>query len=248
MTRKTLFLVVVTAIAVVAVGLAHVHGVVPPHAGPLDLVPLVPLLPIMGSVNDTVVNDKGAQMGPIGTLMQQIDLLVRENAYWRLHRPAWQVAAAAVAPPVLATATVTTQVKSTATTQLMVNGVLTSLTATDPLLLAADIAAGDPNVLAVGSVRRWQVCWDGAAATTKITCRPSNDQVIANFANAAAALLACRWPSLPPAGTVIVGLVDITNVTNVFTPGTTLLGAAGVTAAYHDGPDANCGVASIIAP
>lgn len=200
------------------------------------------------SVNDTIQNNPNAQLGPIGTLIAQIDALVREHAYFRLHKPAWQVSTAAVAPPVLNTATVTTQVKSTATTQLMVNGVLTSLTATDPLLLAADFAAGDPNTLAIGSVRREQICWDATNATTKITARPSNDQVIANFASAAAALNACRWPSLPPAGTVIVGILDITNTTNVFTPGTTLLGAAGVTAAYHDGPDANCGLASIITP
>lgn len=200
------------------------------------------------SVNDTVTNDPNAQYGPIGTIIAQLDAAVRELAYWRLHRPSWQVAAAAVAPPVLATATVTTQVKSTATTELMVNGVLKSLTATDPLLLAANIAAGDPNTLAIGSVRRWQVCWDGTNATTVISCRPSNDKVIANYASAALALAACRWPSLPPLGTVIVGIVDITNITNVFTPGTTLLGAAGVTAAYRDGPDANCGIASLIAP
>lgn len=200
------------------------------------------------SVNDTQTNDPNAQYGPIGTIIAQINAAVRELAYWRLHRPSWQVAAAAVAPPVLATATVTTQVKSTATTELMVNGVLKSLTATDPLLLTANIAAGDPNVLAIGSVRRWQVCWDGASATTVITCRPSNDKVIANYASAALALAACRWPSLPPLGTVIVGVVDITNITNVFTPGTTLLGAAGVTAAYRDGPDANCGITSLIAP
>lgn len=200
------------------------------------------------SVADTVVNDPNAQYGPNGTIIQQISNAVKELAYWRLHRPSWQVAAAAVAPPVLATATVTTQVKSTATTELMVNGVLKSLTATDPLLLAANIATGDPNTLAVGSVRRWQVCWDGTNATTVITCRPSNDKVIASYASAALALAACRWPSLPPLGTVIVGIVDITNITNVFTPGTTLLGAAGVTAAYRDGPDAACGIASLISP
>lgn len=200
------------------------------------------------SVNDTVSNDPNAQYGPIGTIIAQINAAVRELAYWRLHRPSWQVAAAAVAPPVLAPATVTTQVKSTATTELYVNGVVKSLTATDPLLLAANIALGDPNTLAIGSVRRWQVCWDATNATTVVTCRPSNDKVIASYASSAAALAACRWPSLPPLGTVIVGLVNIVNITNVFTPGTTLLGAAGVTATFEDGPTANCGIASLISP
>lgn len=200
------------------------------------------------SVNDTTTNDPNAQYGPIGTLIAQINAAVRELAYWRLHRPAWQVAAAAVAPPVLNIATDTKTVKSTATTELMVNGVLKSLTATDPLMVVANIPASDPNTLAIGSVRRWQVCWDGTNATTVITLRPSNDKVIASYASAALALAACRWPSLPPLGTVIVGIVDITNVTNVFTPGTTALNAAGVTAAYRDGPDANCGISSLIAP
>lgn len=200
------------------------------------------------SVNDTVANDKGAQYAPNATLLQQLDNAIRDFQYLALHHPAWQVSTAAVAPPVLATATVTTQVKSTATTQLMVNGVLTSLTATDPLLLAADFALGDPNTLAIGAVRRWQICWDATNATTKITARPSNTQVIASFADAAHAIAACRWPNLPPAGTVIVGILSVANVTNVFTPGTTLLGAAGVTATYVDGPDVNCFLGTPVTP
>ncbi len=199
------------------------------------------------SVNDTIVEDKDSY-GARQTTRQQLDNLVRDVAYFFTHRPAWQVAAAAVAPPVLATATVTTQVKSTATTQLMVNGVLTSLTATDPLLLVAQIQTGDPNNLAIGSVRRWQVCWDATNATTVITCRPSNDNVIANFASSTLALAACRWGNLPPKGTVIVGVASNVNVTNLFTPGTTLLGAAGVTATYIDGPDQNCLTASLVSP
>ena len=201
------------------------------------------------SVNDKIAQDKNTGFAT-DTVRAQLDNIVQEVSYWRLNRPAWQVSTAAVAPPVLATATVTSTVKSTATTQLMVGGVLTSLTATDPLMVNANIAAEDPNILAAGSVRRWQVCWDGTNATTVITIRPSNDVVIATAtpATAAGALLACRWTSLPPAGTVIVGIVDITNTTNPFIPGTTLLGAAGVTAAYHDGPDINCGTASLVTP
>ena len=153
-----------------------------------------------------------------------------------------------MAPPVLNIATETKTVKSTATTELVVNGVLMSLTATDPLMVLANVATDDPNTLAIGSVRRWQICWDGTNATTVISIRPSNDKVIADYASAAEALDACRWPSLPPIGTVIVGIVDITNVTNVFTPGTTALSAAGVTDAYHDGPDANCFLATPVTP
>jgi hypothetical protein len=181
-------------------------------------------------------------------IQAMVNAAIKDHQYFLLNHSMWQVAAAAVAPPVLATATVTTQVKSTATSQLMVNGIVTSLTATDPLLLAADFALGDPATLAIGSVRRWLICWDATNATTKITARPSNTQVIANFSTTAIALAACRWSTLPPNGTVIVGILSVANVTNVFTPGTTLLGAAGVTATYCDGPDVAVAVSSLLTP
>ncbi len=201
------------------------------------------------SVNTTVSDDRDSYPARQGT-RQQVDNLVKDLSYFFTHRPAWQVAAAAVAPPVVAVATVTTQIKTTATSQLMVNGVLTSLTATDPFVLAADIAIGDPNTLAIGSVRKWQVCWDATNATTKGTVRPSNDVVIASspLGTSASALAQCRWTSLPPLGTVIVGVVSIVNVTNIFTPGTTLLGAAGVTTTAVDGPTQDCLLASLLSP
>ena len=233
-----LALVVAAVVAVAAPFLVH-------SAGDLGILGVLPFL--AGSVNDSVAQDKNTNF-TTDTVRSNQNQLVRDFAYGILNRPAWQVAAAAVAPPVLAVATDTKTVKSTATSQLYLNGVPKSLTATDPLMVVANIAASDPNVLAIGSVRRWQVCWDGTSATTVITLRPSNDKVIASYASAQAALDACRWPSLPPAGTVIVGIVDLTNVTNVFTPGTTALDAAGVTDAYRDGPDANCFLASIITP
>src|SRR3954471_18531278 len=104
------------------------------------------------SINDIVADDPNSYPARQG-VRQQLDNTIRDTAYAYTHRPVWQVAAGAVAPPLLATATVTTQVKSTNTTQMMIDGVLLSLTATDPLLLAAQIVAGDPNVLAIGSVR-----------------------------------------------------------------------------------------------
>lgn len=201
----------------------------------------------MGSVNDSISGTAQGTNPAYDIVRQQHNLLLADVAYLRFNRPAWQVAAAAVAPPVLATATDPKTVKSTATTQMYLAGIPLSLSATDPLMLTASIAAQDPNALAVGSVRRWQICWDGTSATTVITIRPSNDQVI-GAGTAAQALAKCRWPSLPPNGTGIVGLVDITNVTNPFIPGTTSLAAAGVTAACHDGDDVNCLLASKVTP
>lgn len=165
------------------------------------------------------------------TSRQQLNNAVRDLYYFVLHRPGWQVAAAAVAPPVLNIGTTTSKVKTTATTQLWINGVVKSLTATDDLWT---LTGGN---LAIGSVRRYLMLWDGTSATTVVSVLASNDQVIASYASAAAALLACRFPTLPPAGTVIVGIVSITNVTNAFIPGTTALTATGVTAAYLDGID-----------
>jgi hypothetical protein len=106
-----------------------------------------------------------------------------------------------------------------------------SLTATDDLwtLTGANLAAG--------SVRRYLMLWDGASATTVVSVLASNDQVVASYASSAAALAACRFPKLPPAGTVIVGIISIVNLTNAFIPATTALTATGVTTTYLDGLD-----------
>ena len=195
------------------------------------------------SANDKVSQDKNTFYA-YDTSRANLSLLVADAIKASLDRPAWQVAAAAVAPPVCATATVTSQVKTTATTQMMLNGIPTSLTATDNLWT---LTGGN---LAAGSVRKYQLLWDGTSATTVVSVLASNDQVIATAtpATAAGALAACRYPSIAPIGTGVVGILSITNTTNAFIPGTTLLGAAGVTAAYRDGPDANCYLASIVTP
>lgn len=246
--KRSIFMLVVTLIAVVAVGLAHAHGVVPPHAGPLDLVPLVPGFALVGSVNDSVAQDNSSYFST-DTVRAMLDAAIKDYAYGLLNRPAWQVAAAAVAPPVCATATVTSQVKTTATTQLYIDGVPLSLAATDNLWT---LTGGN---LAAGSVRKYALLWDGTTNATVVTVLASNDVVIATspLGTAASALAQCRFPSLPPknatgGSNVIVGILSVTNTTNPFIPGTTLLGAAGVTAAYRDGPDVNIFQASLVTP
>lgn len=199
------------------------------------------------SVNTTVDMDQSSNFVK-DTVRQQLNNSIVDNSYFALNRPAWQVAAAAVAPPVCATGTTTSKVKTTATTQLWVNGVVKSLTATDDLWsLVADAA----NTLAIGSVRRYLLLWDGASATTVVSVQASNDKQIGTgtgqFATSALARAACRFYKIPT-GLAIVGILDIVNLTNVFTPGTTLLGAAGVTATYIDGLDANAFSASLVNP
>lgn len=192
------------------------------------------------SVNDKIPQDKNTPF-TLDTVRAQLNNIITDNAYESLNHPAWNVSTAAVAPPVCARASTASQVKTTATTQLWVGGVVKSLTGTDNLWT---LTGGN---LAIGSVRRYQLLWDGTTATTVVSVAASNDQVIANFASATVALAACRWPNTP-VGAVIVGVLSIANTTNAFIPGTTLLSAAGVTDTYIDGPDGNCFSASIVTP
>lgn len=194
------------------------------------------------SLQDTVAQDKTSNAVLSDTIRLELNKAINDLNRAALTRPAWQVAAAAVAPPVCNIATTASKVKTTATTEMMVDGVLKSLTATDDLWTLT----GDD--LAIGAVRRYQLCWDGTSATTVVSVRPSNDELIADHADSTAALAACRWPGPPPIGTAIVGVLSIVNVTNAFVPGTTLLSAAGVTDTYRDGPDAACFMASIVTP
>ncbi len=200
------------------------------------------------SVNDTIVQDHNTPFVSDSARAQH-NLLVRDAIYALLNRPAWQVAAAAVAPPVCARGGTASKVKTTATTQCYIDGVPISLTATDDLwtLTGANLAAG--------SVRKYALLWDGTSATTVVSVLASNDVVIATspLGTSASALAQCRFPSLPPknaggGSNVIVGILSIVNTTNAFIPATTLLSATGVTDTYRDGPDANVFQASILNP
>lgn len=193
------------------------------------------------SVNDTINQDLNASPLPAqDSVRQQYNLLLKFVNYFLLNRPAWQVAAAAVAPPVCATATTKSKVKTTATSQLWVAGVVKSLTATD------DFWTLTGDSLAAGYVRRYALLWSGASATTVMSVQASDDQSIAEAGSSALALAACRWSTPIPPTVTCVGILSIVNTTNAFVPGTTLLDATGVTATYVDGPDANVIVASLL--
>lgn len=200
------------------------------------------------SLNDRASQTTSQQVASAVTDLVRVNLnaLIQDAIWGLLNRPAWNVSTAAVAPPVCNTATVTSQVKTTATTQLYVNGVVTSLTATDPLWT---LTGGN---LAAGFVRKYLLLWDATTATTVATVLQClTDQPIVT--TAAAALALCRFPGSPPVNALgiapaVVGVLSITNLTNPFIPGTTLLGATGVTAAYRDGPDVNSFIASITTP
>lgn len=200
-----------------------------PGQNPLEILGPLGILFAIGALK-TVAADKDTYPASQSTRVQ-LNKAIADMYYFIFNRPAWQVAALAVAPPVVATGTTTSKVKTTATTQMFLNGIPKSLTATDDLWT---LTGGN---LAIGAVRKYLLLWDGTSGTTVVSVLASDDKVIANFADSAAALAACRFPSLPALGTGIVGVLSIVNITNAFVPGTTLLGAAGVTATYRDGPD-----------
>ena len=165
-----------------------------------------------------------------------------------LNRPAWNVSTAAVAPPLCATGSTTSKVKTTNTTQMYVNGVVLSLTGTDNLWV---LTGGN---LAAGSVRKYLLLWDGTTATTVVSVLQClADQTIAGslLGTSASALAACRFGPIPTTTQgpqAVVGILSIVNLTNAFVPGTTLLGATGVTATYQDGYDQTVFQGSIITP
>ena len=234
-----------TAVVVTLAVVAQFFHVVPL---PTDLVMLTLLGVGIGSVNDTIAQDRNSPFST-DSVRAQHDLLLKDAVYALLNRPAWQVAAAAVAPPLCARGGTASKVKTTATTQCYIDGVPLSLTATDDLwtLTGANLAAG--------SVRKYLLLWDGATATTVVSVLQSNDVVIATspLATSASALAQCRFPSLPPknatgGSNVVVGILSIVNTTNAFIPATTLLSATGVTDTYRDGPDANVFQSSILSP
>lgn len=239
----------ILAALLLVVGTAHASGVTAPHVGTLDPVLLLPFM-LAGSINDTLPSGTGNPGVTWDNIRVAVNRIIADAMYAVLNRPAWQVAAAAVAPPVCATGTTTSKVKTTATTQCFIDGVPLSLTATDDLW---DLTPDALNTLAIGYCRRYRLLWDGASGTTTVSVQPSDDRSIATYGTAALALAACRWPGLPaksaaPHSQVIVGVMNITNTTGVFTPGTTLAGGAGVTFAYRDGPDANCFQSTPVTP
>jgi hypothetical protein len=132
----------------------------------------------------------------------------------------------ASALPGVATATVTSQVKTTATTAFTADGVFVIKAATDNFWTLAPT-----GVLAAASFRRWLLLIN-AAGTASVYA--SQDSTVS--------AAACAWnflgPTLPFDGAAIIGIVTVaTDATHTFTPATTLLGAAGITTTYLDGYD-----------
>lgn len=159
------------------------------------------------------VPDRGTY--PVGdSIREELNQLIRDFNYFVEHH--------IVASGAVATATVTSQVKTVAVAGYLVGGNLLTKAATDNLWtpVGATFAAGLSN--------KYLLYLDAAGAATVQEGVP------------AATLAAVTFAARPPAGKTVIGVLSVVNATNPFIPGTTLLGAAGVTATYENGLDNSC--------
>lgn len=180
------------------------------------------------SISDSVAMDKNAL--PItDTVRAAYNILAADATYFRLNGIASGTTATM---PVCATGTTTSKVKTTNATVLRNAGAANALAASD------DFWTLTGGVLAVSSFRRYLLLCDTADAATVLA---SNDSTVA--------ATSCRFPSLPANGVAIVGVLTVaTDSTHTFTPATTLLGAAGITATYIDGTDIGVSLATLVTP
>lgn len=120
-------------------------------------------------------------------------------------------------------ATNTTGVKTTGTTNFTADGVLASKAATDPMWTLTGAAVVAP---ASGAFFKYLLAINAAGTASVVQSSVRTD----SLAN-------CVYASMPD-GAAVVGYVTITLASGTtFTPGTTSLTAAGVTAAYFVGTD-----------
>jgi len=119
-----------------------------------------------------------------------------------------------------ATATVTSQVKTVNTLTYLIDGAYKTKAATDNFWTLAGAT------VPVASFQKYYLLIDGSGAASVVQGVPST-------VSAAAVVL-----PFPPQSKAIVGVLTIaTDATHTFIPGTTLLGAAGITATFNDGFD-----------
>lgn len=121
----------------------------------------------------------------------------------------------------VATGTTTSKVKTTNQTDFFVNGSVFRKAAAD------DFWTLTGAVQPISSWRKYLLCVDNAGAAS----------VVQSSADSLVSAAAVPLPALPANKSVFGVLTVATNGATTFTPGTTLLGAAGITATYVDGLD-----------
>jgi hypothetical protein len=149
-----------------------------------------------------------------GALIQSFNALLQQH----LNQP---LTAAGVA-----TATVTSQVKTVNTLTYLINGVFKSKVATDNFWTLTGTAV---TAAVGGATMFWALCINAAGAASVVQ-GPTNQGSTTVWTPAPANLI--------PADLCVAGMCKVSlTATTVFTPGTTLLAAAGVTTTYGDGLD-----------
>jgi hypothetical protein len=123
------------------------------------------------------------------------------------------------------TATTTSKAKFVNTTTYMTDGAFHSLAATDNFWTPNGPVLN--STATVVQANKYLLCVNAAGAATVVAGNP------------APTLAQVTFTSSPDALAVFGVLSVVTNATTTFTPGTTLLGAAGITSTFNDGPGLN---------
>lgn len=164
---------------------------------------------------------------PTDAVRQQFNTLLTDLRYFLQHQVFTSGA--------IATATVTSQVKTVASAVYSCLTGIFTLGATDNFWTLGT-ATSNTNV-AIGGFQKYLLCVNAAGAASVIEGIQS-----------LVSLAAVTFNKQPAAGVTILGILHVTNATNVFIPGTTLLGAAGVTAAYQNGVNTDAMLSSKVRP
>ena len=135
--------------------------------------------------------------------------------------------------PGLATATVTSQVKTTAVTTFTVGGTIFSKGITDNFWTLAG------TTVAINSWQKYALCVDDTGVATVVEATQSTVSAAAirwaNVTPLAGTFTKNPWAALAAilnASRCIFGVLTVATTSGTFIPGTTLLGAAGITATY----------------
>lgn len=194
----------------------------------LERVGWIVLLPFAfaGAVK-TISADKDSY--PVGvSTRDQLNQLIRDFYYFTQNGV---MSSTVATQPLCARGGTAQKVKTTNATVLKENGAAVALAATDDYWTLAPV-----GVLAVSSFRRFLLLDTAGVASVQA----STD---------AATAAGCTWTNRPAAGTAIVGILTVaTDATHTFTPATTALNAAGITATFIDGIDDSVFFASVVTP
>lgn len=133
----------------------------------------------------------------------------------------------------VAIGTTTTKVQSTATITGVVNGTFISKSATDDLWTLSG------TVVAASSWQKYLLLLDASGtATIREATQSTISASAVSYANISGLSAWAPLLTVLNAGTLIAGYLTVaTDATHTFTPGTTALGAAGITTTYTNGID-----------